>query len=434
MDFLESVRKKESAGPKGFIKENMTFQELVDKFIELHASSEWKSSGTHTKNIGRLDNYILPVLGEQKLKDISTETIERFYLELQRTKSIKTHEYMKAGTIDGIHKLLHSIFNYAIKYDYIAKNPCFKAKRPEYQPAERKVWEKDYLKRALQTIQENEDRQTILLINIAFAGSLRASELAGIKLSNITIDPINKKAKIEIKTNFVRVQREAYNRLTPLARADKYKKIYDSDKSKSTFMADATLKTKKSKRYFWLPRKITELLIEEMEYTRYLNNIFDTIYKDEDFLFLNYQTGRPFDKDGIASVFKRVIRKNGLKEISFHAIRHMSIEEKLKLSNGDIKSVQGDSGHSRAEMVLEQYSHVQDTDRLTLAQVFEDEFYNDTTAIEDKQVSLINQIRASYEKCKIVAEVVQKYPEIYAEIINMILNCQEYCQEYCQEN
>ena len=48
----------------------------------------------------------------------------------------------------------------------------------------------------------------------------------------------------------------------------------------------------------------------------------------------------------------------------FHSLRHTSVTYKLKLSGGDIKAVQGDSGHAQADMVTEVYGHhIIDEDR-----------------------------------------------------------------------
>ena len=40
-----------------------------------------------------------------------------------------------------------------------------------------------------------------------------------------------------------------------------------------------------------------------------------------------------------------------------------NVRDKLKLSGGDIKAVQGDSGHAQADMVTEVYGHILDEDR-----------------------------------------------------------------------
>lgn len=56
--------------------------------------------------------------------------------------------------------------------------------------------------------------------------------------------------------------------------------------------------------------------------------------------------------------------------------RHTSVTYKLKLNGGDIKAVQGDSGHSQVNMVTDVYSHIIDEDRRKNAELLEDAFYN----------------------------------------------------------
>lgn len=47
----------------------------------------------------------------------------------------------------------------------------------------------------------------------------------------------------------------------------------------------------------------------------------------------------------------------------------------MKLNGGDIKEVQGDSGHSQINMVTDVYSHIIDEDRRENAELFEEAFY-----------------------------------------------------------
>lgn len=56
-------------------------------------------------------------------------------------------------------------------------------------------------------------------------------------------------------------------------------------------------------------------------------------------------------------------------------VSYFSVTYKLKLNNGDIKAVQGDSGHSQTDMVTDVYSHIIDEDRKKNAELFEDAFY-----------------------------------------------------------
>ena len=70
-----------------------------------------------------------------------------------------------------------------------------------------------------------------------------------------------------------------------------------------------------------------------------------------------------------------MIEEHDLPKVVFHSLRHSSITYKLKLNGGDIKAVQGDSGHSQTSMVTDVYSHILDDDRRMNAQLFEDAFY-----------------------------------------------------------
>ena len=72
---------------------------------------------------------------------------------------------------------------------------------------------------------------------------------------------------------------------------------------------------------------------------------------------------------------QQLIEANELPQVCFHSLRHSSITYKLKLNGGDIKAVQGDSGHAQATMVTDQYSHILDESRRNNVQLFEQAFY-----------------------------------------------------------
>ena len=85
--------------------------------------------------------------------------------------------------------------------------------------------------------------------------------------------------------------------------------------------------------------------------------------------------GMPTEQSTINGALKQLIEENDLPKVVFHSFRHSSITYKLKLNGGDIKAVQGDSGHAQASMVTEQYAHILDDDRRLNAQRFDDFFY-----------------------------------------------------------
>ena len=86
--------------------------------------------------------------------------------------------------------------------------------------------------------------------------------------------------------------------------------------------------------------------------------------------------GLPIGDSYLRTTMQDIIDELGLPDVVFHSLRHTSVTYKLKLSGGDIKSVQGDSGHAQADMVTEVYGHIIDEDRRKNAEMMENAFYN----------------------------------------------------------
>ena len=96
----------------------------------------------------------------------------------------------------------------------------------------------------------------------------------------------------------------------------------------------------------------------------------------------------------------------------FHSFRHSSVTYKLKLNGGDIKVVQGDSGHAQVNMVTDVYSYILDDDRRKNAELFEEAFYekknldpqihvqqenNNTTVADEVDPELLAKVLANPE-------------------------------------
>lgn len=69
--------------------------------------------------------------------------------------------------------------------------------------------------------------------------------------------------------------------------------------------------------------------------------------------------------------------------ITLHEIRHSSSTYKLRISGGDTKSVQGDTGHSKADTLINTYSHVEDTQRMQLTRTIEKDFYGEVKTVDN---------------------------------------------------
>ena len=92
----------------------------------------------------------------------------------------------------------------------------------------------------------------------------------------------------------------------------------------------------------------------------------------------------------------------------FHSLRHSSTSLKLKLSRGNIKAVQGDTGHAEARMVTDTYAHGFDADRKLIAQEMDTGFFSKVGAAPaEREINenTIQQLKA----------LIQAHPELLSE-------------------
>ena len=122
-------------------------------------------------------------------------------------------------------------------------------------------------------------------------------------------------------------------------------------------------------------RSVAEELIAWKAQQEEIKDILQEEYQDYG-LILATEYGLPRGGAYIRDSLNKLIKQHDLPQIVFHSFRHMSVTYKLKLNGGDIKAVQGDSGHAQADMVTEVYSHIIDEDRRRNATLLEDSFYN----------------------------------------------------------
>ena len=99
-----------------------------------------------------------------------------------------------------------------------------------------------------------------------------------------------------------------------------------------------------------------------------------------------------------------------MKPVVFHSLRHSSVTYKLKLSGGNIKAVQGDTGHAEADMITERYAHIIDDDRRINAEKFEEQFYrgngeNSGGASVSEIIDLINKLKESPELLELLRKI-----------------------------
>ena len=373
----------EYAKSKGtfIVKQCSTVEELMHEYIELYGKTQWALS-TYQGNIGLIDHYILPVLGKLKLTDITPRVIEQYYrslLEMDATPPVRFGRPAKLenppkvspNTIREVHKLLGSCFKQAVKWELMEKNPCVNATRPRVERAEREIWTMEDLQRALDVC---EDDRLKLAINLAFSCTLRLGEMMALTWDCVDISEASVNAgkpSIQINKEMQRVDRKT---LKILENKDVIREFPSTKDRTKTILVLKTPKTKSSVRKIYLPVSVAKMLIDWRERQDTEKEALGSEYTDYNLVFTG-PFGGPVEGGTISDGLQKLIQDHDLPKGVFHSLRHSSITYKLKLNGGDIKAVQGDSGHAQATMVTEQYSHVLTDGQQANAELIEKYFY-----------------------------------------------------------
>lgn len=363
-----------------------TMNELLKEYIAMYGKSNWSLS-TYSANVNMIKSYIQPYLGAMKLEDITARVLEKYYQSMLRIQAVpkctdkkykKEVSFVSTETVRRIHKLLHCCFEQAVRWDLMIRNPAQYATVPKSTKKQRDIWTAETLMKAVELC---DDPKLKLAINLAFACSLRIGELLGLTWSCIDISKESIKngtAYVYVNKELQRVDRAALRQLEEKDVIFQFPVL--SEKNRTQLVLKKP-KTATSVRKVFLPRTVAEMLVDWKKDQDELLEALGPEYVDYDLVFTRYY-GMPTEASSITASFQKLIKENNLPKVVFHSLRHSSITYKLKLNGGDIKAVQGDSGHAQAKMVTDQYSHILDDDRKLNAQLFENAFYQKSEVMQ----------------------------------------------------
>ena len=354
-----------------------TVRELLEDYMSIYGVNTWAMS-TYESRRALTSNYINPIIGDRKLADLNPHMMDKYYRDLLKVKSVTANnvhprnEYLTPHTVREIHKLLRNAFNQGVRWELMTKNPVEHASLPKEEHIPREIWTADILFRAIEAC---EDDILALALNLAFSCSLRMGEMLGLTWDCVNIEPgaiSCGNANIFVNKELQRVNREAYEKLDGKGVLFTFPAVLPST---STRLVLKEPKTKTSTRKVFLPRTVAEMLVRRRQEIEGYKELFGEEFDDYGLVFCS-SNGHPIEGQVINRMFSRLIRDNGFPKVVFHSIRHTSITYKLKINGGDMKSVQGDSGHAQVKMVADVYSHIIDDDRQRNAQRFEEAFYS----------------------------------------------------------
>lgn len=342
------------------VHKDMTVSEFLYEFIEKYGEKKWVDS-TYKGNVGLLENYVHPYLGDKKLRSIRTKTVDDYYhfLETEAEPATNmgkpTREHITPSTIHELHKVLRCAFNLAVRWEYISKNPFLNATLPEHTEKEREVLEPDQILKVLEFCCRPESYDYFLIhcaILIAVGCTLRGGEIGGLQWDHVNFE----KQLFKIDRCIDRVNKS--NLKMP-----KMKIIYQFPNLFPGTKSLIVLKQPKSEdtiRDVDVPQNVLNalLILKDMQ-DKMKAELGSEGYSDYN-LVICQANGRPLMTEHLNKRFKEILIEMNdpdidPNEIVFHSLRHTSATAKLLMSNGDYNSVMHAGGWANLEMLTRRY-------------------------------------------------------------------------------
>ena len=361
-------------------KEYITVGEYLDEYVELYGLNHWGDSYLSCSR-HRIEHYIKPYLGDMLLQHLTVHDLDTFYNNLIDAPAVvlKGHrdrdKRVSTAVVKKVHDLLRSALNQAVAWEYIQSNPAEKATLPRHRPKKREVWTAAEAKTALELCKDPVLKLAMLL---AIGCSMRIGEILGLTWDCVDISPESVQsgtASLFVNKEIKRCDKSSLQSLLRRGHSDVILTFpeWKQGESKTSLVLKGP-KTESSIRRIFLPQTVIDALIAAHTEQEKMKTFVAEAYQDFGLVFA-HDTGRPYEERQIAKKFKTFIQETGLPSVVFHSLRHCSTSIKLEISNGNIKAVQGDTGHAQARMVTDVYAHTHDDVRRNLAKKLEEDFF-----------------------------------------------------------
>lgn len=275
----------------------------------------------------RIRLYMLPLFGRKKMKDVKVIHIQDWHQWLSKTHSMTT--------VADAHKLMKRIFKDAVAWEVINKNPFDKVPTPTSKFKTMETWTKEDVATFLQG---SKDDAMYIAFYLALATGMRQSEILGLTWSNVSFE-------------------------------HQYITVNSVLETRSKQLINDT-KTKSSSRRIDCSADLMNELKKHRTRQKQMKLIAGTAWKNDYDLVITTGFGTPIVARNLIRSFARLKKKLGLKEITFHELRHTHAS--LLLQNKvHPKIVSERLGHSTIKMTLDVYSHLIPTMQKEAADLFD---------------------------------------------------------------
>ncbi len=314
-DWLRRTRNQIETGLT-FKGSNLSFAEYLDRWL---LSAKPRLSDHTWRTYGQLiRDYIKPIIGIVRLRDLSPSAIQRFYDQ-------KVADGLGLRTAQKTHTVIHAALNSASKLGLIVRNPDDATEPPKPPRKEMKFLNAAQSVKLLKTAKTTSDRNHAMYY-LALTTGMREGELLALRWQDIDLD----QEILNVKFSLKRLSGGGLRLQQP--------------------------KTKSSVRSIKLGKETTQVLVLQKDQCEAEEKRAGTLWQDLGFVFPS-TVGSAMDPSNLLKEFRKLLKKAALPAIRFHDLRHTAAS--LMLNNGvDVLVASNRLGHAKPSITLDVYGHL----------------------------------------------------------------------------
>lgn len=316
---------------KGYLdfNENMRFSELAEWYFTNFAPVELKASTIYTYT-GQYKNHIEPVLGNMKLKDITTPKL---------TQIMQSYK-LNPATVRKIYIIVQSIFKRGMEQGFLRDNPCHNVILPKNKKQNKVMaLTENELKRFVKMLDEKPcDEDVKRIIRLLLFTGMRSGECFALRWEDV--DFKNMSISIKHTLNDIGGKHE----LTPP-------------------------KTQKSIRTIGMSETVASILKEQKKYTNELKTALGDNYKHPEMVFPS-ANGNYRDRSSVLTSLKRFTKGTEFEHMTLHKLRHCNATMLLNMGV-DLKVISDHLGHCDINVTADIYADVLSSTKKVIADSIE---------------------------------------------------------------
>ena len=316
---------------KGYsqLNENMRFSELADWYFTNFAPVELKASTVYTYT-GQYKKHIKPVLGNVKLKDITTPKL---------TQVMQSYN-LNPATVRKLYVIIQSIFKRGMEQGFLRDNPCHDVILPKNKEQHKVMaLTEDELKRFVKMLNEKPcDEDVKRIIRVLLYTGMRSGECFALRWEDVDFE--NMSISIKHTLNDIGGKHE----LTPP-------------------------KTKKSIRTIGMSKTVADIFQEQKKYTDDLKIALGDSYAHPEMVFPS-ANGNYRNRSSVLTSLKRFTKGTEFEHMTLHKLRHCNATMLLNMGV-DLKIISDHLGHCDINVTADIYADVLSSTRKVLADSIE---------------------------------------------------------------